>query len=386
VFCVDADLGYSPSVVSEAGELANAILQADKLEDVTTAASRLRHFWIGLELRGEGPQHLMRALQGLLQLLVENLGDLVADDRWVHGQVAQIQTLLAQPLTPALIEQAERNFKEYLLRQGTLKEALDEARAALRDMMAALVARMGTISSSTGEYAGKLSAYSERIRSARDLSDISEVLGSLLMETQNMHGDMARTHGELHAAQDRVQQHEQRVRELETQLADLSQRMGADTLTDALNRRGLDQQYSIEESRIKRKNAALCLAVLDVDNFKQINDRLGHAAGDNALRHLVDVVRQVIRPTDSVARYGGEEFVILLPETTMDNAERVMIRVQRELTKRFFMHNNERILITFSAGIAERRQDETQEQVIGRADAAMYAAKRAGKNRVQRAD
>jgi len=385
-YCVDPELGYSEKVVEQATELAATIQQAATADEVVAAASRLRHFWIDVELRREGPQHLLRSLQGLLQLLMQNLGDLVADDRWVHGQVEQIQALLAEPLTPSLIEQAERSFKDYLLRQGTLKQALDEARTALRDMMAALVSRLGTITTSTGTYTGKLTQYSERIRSARDLSEISAALSSLLSDTQNVHGDMSRTHDELRDAQERVDVQEKRMRELETQLAELSQRIGEDALTAALNRRGLEQQFSIEDARARRKKAPMCLAVLDIDNFKQLNDRLGHAAGDNALRHLVEVVRQVIRPTDSLARYGGEEFVILLPETTIDNAERVMVRLQRELTKRFFLHNNERVLITFSAGVAERWGEEPQQQLIERADAAMYSAKRAGKNRVERAE
>ena len=152
-----------------------------------------------------------------------------------------------------------------------------------------------------------------------------------------------------------------------------------------MNRRGFEQQYSVEESRADRKGSPLCLAVLDIDNFKQLNDRLGHGAGDDALKHLANVVRDTLRPTDSLARYGGEEFVILLPDTLPEDGEKVMIRVQRELTKRFFLHNNERVLITFSAGIAARKPDEPQEALIERADRAMYQAKQAGKNRVQRA-
>jgi len=385
-YCVDADLGYSDKVVEEAAELGRSIQKVSTADELQAAASRLRHFWVDLELRREGPQHLMRSLQGLLHLLIQNLGDLVADDRWVHGQVEQIKALLAAPLTPEVIDQAERTFKDYLIRQGTLKHSLDEARSALREMMATLVARLADVTSNTGEYTGKLTQYSARIRSARDLSDISEALGNLLTDTQSMHSDMSRTHGELQDTQARVTAHEERVRELEAQLSAMSQRLGEDPLTRALNRRGLDQQYSVEEARTRRKNTPLCVAVLDVDNFKQINDEHGHAVGDDALRHLVEVVRQVIRPTDSLARYGGEEFVILLPETNLENAERAMVRVQRELTKRFFLHNNERVLITFSAGVAERRADETQLQLIERADAAMFHAKRAGKNRVQRAD
>jgi diguanylate cyclase len=135
-------------------------------------------------------------------------------------------------------------------------------------------------------------------------------------------------------------------------------------------------------ARADRYGRPLCLAVLDVDDFKHLNDRLGHQAGDLALVHLARIVRRSIRPTDVISRYGGEEFVILLPETPLNDAISVMTRVQRELTKRIFLHNNERVLITFSAGVAERAFGENQEELIARADRALYHAKQAGKNRV----
>jgi diguanylate cyclase len=87
---------------------------------------------------------------------------------------------------------------------------------------------------------------------------------------------------------------------------------------------------------------------------------------------------------DSLARYGGEEFLVLLPNTNLEEAETVMLRLQRELTKEFFMHDNQRVLITFSAGVAERREAEARDNFIARADAAMYQAKAHGRNRVER--
>lgn len=89
-----------------------------------------------------------------------------------------------------------------------------------------------------------------------------------------------------------------------------------------------------------------------------------------------------MRPQDTLARYGGEEFVILLPDTALNNGIEAMTRLQRELTRRFFMAGSEKVLITFSAGVAQLAADETGPQAIKRADQAMYLAKRAGKNRV----
>lgn len=124
------------------------------------------------------------------------------------------------------------------------------------------------------------------------------------------------------------------------------------------------------------------MALLDIDNFKKLNDTLGHDAGDAALIHLATVIRETMRPQDTVARFGGEEFIIILPDTSVEDAQTAIVRLQRELTRRIFLHNNDRRLITFSAGVTHLQPGDTQGSVTKRADEAMYAAKQAGKNRV----
>ena len=94
------------------------------------------------------------------------------------------------------------------------------------------------------------------------------------------------------------------------------------------------------------------------------------------------MTRETMRPQDTVARFGGEEFIILLPDTPLPDAQKAMIRLQRELTRRIFLHENEKVLITFSAGVTDFRPDDNQATVTRRADEAMYQAKKTGKNRV----
>jgi diguanylate cyclase len=155
-----------------------------------------------------------------------------------------------------------------------------------------------------------------------------------------------------------------------------------DPLTDALNRKGLDEALVREVSSMRRKDLPLSISLLDIDNFKKLNDRLGHDAGDGALIHLADVTRSNMRPSDTLARYGGEEFVVLMPDTTLEQGVEAMTRLQRELTKAIYLSGTEKILITFSAGVAQLTPEETGADAIRRADQAMYLAKRAGKNRV----
>lgn len=159
-----------------------------------------------------------------------------------------------------------------------------------------------------------------------------------------------------------------------------------DAQTGVLNRRGLDEVIVREVDRAQRQGQPLCVALLDLDNFKALNDRLGHEAGDKALQHLVEVAKQIMRSQDQLARYGGEEFVFLLPGTHLPQGVEVMKRLQRELTKRYFLQESERVLITFSAGVAEITSDEDYQSALSRADRAMYIAKRSGKNRVEAAE
>jgi diguanylate cyclase len=187
-------------------------------------------------------------------------------------------------------------------------------------------------------------------------------------------------------ARQEVQEAENRIQELEAKLEQMSELVREDQLTGSLNRRGLDDVFERELARSERRQSPLCIAMLDLDDFKRLNDTYGHSAGDEALVHLVRVVKNTLRTMDVIARFGGEEFLIVLPDTPLENAIQTVTRLQRELTKRIFMHNNERLLITFSAGVALRMPGEDAAALIKRADSAQYRAKKTGKNRVVAAD
>jgi diguanylate cyclase len=197
-----------------------------------------------------------------------------------------------------------------------------------------------------------------------------------------MQGEALRSREDVAAARQQAEAAECKIRQLETELEEISEKVREDALTGSLNRRGLDEALTRETARAERYGNALCVSVIDLDNFKKLNDTHGHHAGDEALVHLVKVVKSLLRPSDTIGRFGGEEFVILLPETTVEAGKIAIERLQRELTKQFFLANNEKLLITFSAGVAQLRPGESEAEVVKRADQAMYRAKQAGKNRV----
>ncbi|HEU6455517.1 MAG TPA: GGDEF domain-containing protein, partial [Roseateles sp.] len=169
--------------------------------------------------------------------------------------------------------------------------------------------------------------------------------------------------------------------ELEGELRRLSSEVHTDQLTQVANRRGLIQAFGIEQARSEREATRIALALLDIDNFKKLNDSLGHHAGDIALKSLAERAQASLRPGDMVARYGGEEFVLMLPDTPLDEAQAVLVRLQRSLSAALFNHEGKDVFVTFSAGVTLYRPGETLEAALDRADVALYEAKHTGKNR-----
>lgn len=169
---------------------------------------------------------------------------------------------------------------------------------------------------------------------------------------------------------------------LKRQSDELRRLTATDALTGIANRRAFDEGLQLEWRRAMRSRAPLSLLMVDVDYFKRFNDTYGHPAGDACLRMVARVLAQTARRAgDLVARYGGEEFVLMLPNTPLDEAQQVLVRLQRSLSTALFNHEGKDVFVTFSAGVTLYRPGETLEAALDRADVALYEAKHTGKNR-----
>lgn len=340
----------------------------------------------GLE-RETVDQHQVRAgLQRLLLLLCDSVKNLPPEEDWLGGQIEPIRSLLGGPVGVEQIAAAEERLARAIQRQAGAWRGLQEARSALKELLATLIERVGAMGSNTGRFYEQVGAHQTELAKARDIHTLSQVLKALLADTKAMHADVGKNRDDLIEARRQVDSYEQRVRELERELTQVSSMVQKDPLTHALNRRGLADVFRIEAARAARYGTELSMALLDLDDFKLINDQLGHLAGDRALVHLLTVMRASLRPTDAVARIGGEEFAVLLSTTGLDAAVAVTERLQAEVARCAFLHDGKANQLTFSAGAALWKPGETLESFLQRADAAMYRAKRAGKNRVLRAD
>jgi diguanylate cyclase len=383
---LESSLSSQPDLASEIKVLAKQTRATHDFDQTTQLSKQLRQYWIKLELRDSDKAKIQEGVVRLLRLLVDNVGELASDDQWLHGQIASLQEIIARPMDKRTIADAERNLRNAIIKQGFLKQSLVDAKTTLKSLMTTFIDRLGEVTEQTGDYHTKIADYSKKIGGTDNLTELSHLLDDIMRDTRAIQSSAQRSHEELISTRKQAQEAEDRVKQLEEELEQVSEKMHEDQLTGALNRRGMDEAMDREIKRADRQQTPISLALLDIDNFKNLNDTLGHQAGDQALVHLTTVIKETLRPTDEVARYGGEEFIIIMSETGLEDAMASVSRLQRELTKKFFMHNNDRKLITFSAGVALRTPDESAEDIIARADKAMYQAKKTGKNRVVAAD
>lgn len=375
-------LDRHPGLAAEASAIAGMVGEADSPGVLGTLTLRMKALARGAELAADDDGEIRDGLLELLRLLLHNIDELVLDDKWLSGQVEMLREIVDGTPTPHALDDAGRRLRGLIFKQSQLKHNLSESQQQLRSMLAGFLDQLALFAESTGSYHAQLDACARAIGDARDLAELAPLLHQVMDETRSMQEGARRTHADLLAARAEAQAAEQRIIALQIELDEASRQMRHDQLTGALNRRGLEEMFDKERARARRRDSLLSIAVLDIDNFKKLNDTYGHDAGDEALVHLTSVIRRHLRPQDSLARYGGEEFVIVLPEAGEDQACQALVRLQRELTRAFFMAGQHRLVITFSAGVAELGADETMEAAIKRADAAMYRAKRAGRNRV----
>ena len=343
---------------------------------------RLRELTHQIGVRSDGWQEQQELLLSLFDLLLDNIGELLDDSSWLHGQVHAVRELIGGPLDRESVEQARINLREVIYKQGLLKQGISESKAAMKHLMGGFIERLDGMAVSTGEYHDRISSYALALREARSIADLNQ----LLQDTTRVQEQALQARDHLGNARRDVEQAEARIAELEQELRDVSGLVRTDPLTGALNRRGFDELVERELARAGRHAHPLALALIDLDDFHQTNAAHGHAGGDAVLRHLVAVCQLHLRSTDAIARLGGDEFVLLLPETPGADSMSTLLRLQRSLAQRPLQLDEQRVPVHFSAGVAQWLPGESADALLRRADAALYAAKRVGKNRVQAAD
>ncbi|MCD6682051.1 MAG: GGDEF domain-containing protein [Burkholderiaceae bacterium] len=334
---------------------------------------------------GRNVQRLLAEMTRLLVTVCETVPTLVEEEAWVRRQFDAIR---------ATLEPAGRypDRRDLSLARDVLRRTAEEHQRLLKlrrdslqmmkSMLAQCVDWLRALTESSGRFGDKLGTYMEDIRNSPDLATLAGIVHALIDETRSVYVEFDASRNEFAAAGEKARQLQDEVERLAGELDNASALVMTDHLTQLLNRRGLERSFADFSRACRADSAPMSLALIDVDDFKRLNDALGHQKGDEALRRLARVLSASLRPTDVVARYGGEEFIVLLPSMGSDQALDVVRRAQRALTNDVYLSGDERLFVTFSAGVAQSDGREPLDAIVQRADEAMYRAKRAGKNRV----
>jgi diguanylate cyclase len=325
--------------------------------------------------------HLISQLTGLCQSLTDSLMDLSEDDSWAQGQCQVMRHQLDEGLNSLGVRHVQQLLADTRERQRALKAEREAARQALKQLIHQMLQEIGELGSTTDRFHTSLGRYAETIGQADSLESLTGVVREMVEESRAVQTVVSQTQTRLNTEHARATELTERVRHLEEEIRKLSDEVSTDPLTQIANRRGMMRAFEQEQAKIARNGTVLAIGLLDVDNFKKLNDTLGHQTGDEALKFLARRVGECLRPVDVVARYGGEEFVVMLPETALGEAQQVLTRLQRTLSAEFFTHEDKKVFITFSAGVTLYRSGEAIEAALERADVALYEAKRTGKNR-----
>ena len=325
--------------------------------------------------------HFTDQLLTLCHTLTDSMLDMVEDNSWVQGQCEAVRSELEQGLNYRGARRIQQLVEDARVKQKHLQQERQTARQALKDLIHQMLQELSQLDEATGRFQDKLTGYADTIGQADSLESLAGVVRDMVQDSRTVHDVVSQTQARLQSEHARASELTDRVQQLEQEIRKLSDEVSTDPLTQIANRRGLMQTFDNKRASTQAEGKPLSIGLLDVDNFKKLNDTLGHQTGDEALKFLARRVSESLRPNDAVARYGGEEFVVLLPDTDVTDGEQILTRLQRQLSAEFFEHDDQRVFITFSAGVTTHRPGEPIEAALDRADMALYEAKRTGKNR-----
>jgi diguanylate cyclase len=364
-------------------------------------ASKTRNGLFGRLLKGEAGESPNQVLDRLLsriawpellreeiQALRDGLTQDARGDAWVEV-VERLSDLVLQVMQDAQAQMAvaESFLAELTARLGAI-EAHVSGEASDRD---AALARGEELSSAVRDEVDGLTG---QVRDSNDLGQLKQALSTsldrlqlfvedFLAGEQKRHADSVAREAALRQELARVEQESQRLR---NQIALSQDQANRDALTGLPNRRAFDERMVEELARTRRFGKPLSLVVFDLDNFKQINDRLGHKAGDKALKVIGKLLMRRLRETDFLARYGGEEFVLLLPGAYSADALVLADQMRAAVSEAGLHSKGKPVAVTISGGVAALREGDTPDMIFERADQALYQAKAAGKDRINLAD
>ena len=292
----------------------------------------------------------------------------------------QIAEIDGAPTLERLLKKRMGGFQSFVEQQSTY---LSERESELRNVITLLSNAMALLNRENAAYHQQILDQSHNFERIIGLDDLRKIKSSLAQEVQQL---TRMVENKRQAEQAHFNSLSGQVRELREELKKTQDENRRDALTGIYNRRALDEflQSMIDQNQIRRQSFSVLM--LDIDNFKMVNDAHGHLVGDQVIQAMANACIDVLRNEDFVARFGGEEFVAIMPGASRRNAEKRASSLCRAVAgTRFSLPAEDRedyLQLTVSIGVTEHRSGDTSKSILERADQALYLAKQGGKNQV----
>ena len=271
----------------------------------------------------------------------------------------------------------ERLYTEYL--KGDKKEILQEVHKETHKIFQNIFRATLSTNDLASDYSDKMEEYSNKLHNANDLTQIQHFIVDIIKDTNNMAESSRQLNQQLEEATSQIEN-------LSKQLEETEREVLLDGLTGLNNRKAFNRKIKELCGKFDKNEGFFSVVMLDIDYFKKVNDQYGHQIGDEVLCIVGSQLKENLKGKDFPARYGGEEFIILLPNTTLDNACVVADQIREKISKkRLKIKKTGKPIgnITVSIGVSEIRERDTAISVVERADSALYMAKDSGRNNVK---
>ena len=283
-------------------------------------------------------------------------------------------------LTQSNVQHLVQQLKSFYLAKLNEGKQLDKEKDELHSLIEAFTNTLAAFSTQNNTYSAGLKNFIVKVKESNSIQDIAKMKELLLKETAMIAEESEKMGTRIKDAEGKLSKAKKRIVKLQEELNKVREESSIDPLTKALNRGYFNRKMKEAVSAYKRYKDKTAFMMFDIDHFKKFNDTYGHQVGDKVLEIVVSLIKSKIRESDFLFRYGGEEFALLLPKTSMKDAERLAEEVRFVVERHQFKYKGEPVSVTISIGVGCFLEGDSVESIVERCDKALYGAKEAGRN------